>query len=453
MKTLHDKQDDHARLAAKLADDGVQFAMAAWVDVTGRPKSKVVPIGHLPDMLAGSERYTPRGIGRLGEMNPAEDECVGLPDPDTMRILSWDPRIALFHADLVLGDAREPFENCPRSALKRAIAKARDMGFAMNLGVETEFYLFRTSALPALTARFASSVIEPTPAYDARAVIDSLEFFSEVSAHMEAAGYGLYSFDQEGGEGQYELDFSYTDVLNMCDRLTYMRLMLPALAQKVDATVSFMPRPETRSWGSGAHMNMSLVSTTTGDNVFVEPDGSWSKTAMSFAAGVLRHAPALSALTCPTVNSYKRLTPKLADGSVSWAPVWARYGTNNRSCMLRLPGNRPAIENRSVDMMANMYLASAFTLAAGLEGIELGLDPGEPVTDDASDWEAPAGGAGERLPRTLLEAIDAFAADPLVATTFPAGFVRDYLAMKVDEWNGYHSVVTQWEVDRYLLDV
>jgi glutamine synthetase len=453
MKTLHEKQDAHVRLAASLADEGVQFAMAAWVDVTGRPKSKVVPISHLPAMLAGSERYTPRGIGRLGSMNPAEDECVGMPDPETMRILSWDPRIALFNADLVLGDAREPFENCPRSALKKVIAQASDMGFAMNLGVETEFYLFRTSALPELRPRFASSVIEPTPAYDARAVIDSLEFFAEVSEHMDKADYGLYSFDQEGGEGQYELDFAYTDVLGMCDRLTHMRLMLTSLAQKIDATVSFMPRPETKSWGSGAHMNMSLMSTATGENVFVESDGSWSKTALSFAAGVLRHAPALSALTCPTVNSYKRLTPKLADGTVSWAPVWARYGTNNRSCMLRLPGNRPAIENRSVDMMANMYLASAMTLAAGLEGIELGLDPGDPVTDDASDWESPSGVASERLPRTLLEAMDAFSADPLVASTFPPGFVRDYRAMKLEEWDSYHSVVSPWEVDRYLLEV
>jgi glutamine synthetase len=452
MKTFFDKQDEHAALAAELAGQGVEFAMAAWVDVRGRPKSKVVPINHLPDMLAGSERYTPRGIGGLGQMNPAEDECVGLPDPDTLRILSWDPRIAYFNADLVLGASREPFENCPRSALKSVLAKAADMGFAMNLGVETEFYLYRTSALPDLVPRFESSVIEPTPAYDARSVIDSLEFFSDLTKHMEAAGYGLYSFDQEGGEGQYELDFGYAEVLTMCDRLTHLRLMLTALAQKVDATVTFMPRPQTHSWGSGAHMNMSLVSTTTGENAFVEADGTWTKTALSFAAGVLRHAKALTALTCPTVNSYKRLSPKLTDGSVSWAPVWARYGTNNRSCMLRLPGNRPCIENRAVDMMSNMYLASAFTLAAGLEGIELGLDPGDAVTDDASDWDR-FGAHEDRLPRNLLEAIDAFANDPLVHATFPSGFVRDYIAMKNEEWENYHTVVTAWEVDRYLLDV
>ena len=120
--------------------------------------------------------------------------------------------------------------------------------------------------------------------------------------------------------------------------------------------------------------------------------------------------------------------------------------------MLRLPGNRPCIENRAVDMMSNMYLASAFTLAAGLEGIELGLDPGDAVTDDASDWDR-FGAHEDRLPRNLLEAIDAFANDPLVHATFPSGFVRDYIAMKNEEWENYHTVVTAWEVDRYLLDV
>ena len=140
--------------------------------------------------------------------------------------------------------------------------------------------------------------------------------------------------------------------------------------------------------------------------------------------------------------------PKLADGSVSWAPVWAAYGLNNRSCMLRLPDNRPAIENRTVDMTANMYLATAFSVAAGLEGIEKQLDPGEPVTDDTSSWQR--SGDSRAVPRTLLEAVDAFAADPLVASALPADFVESYLDTKRREWDSYHTVVTAWELDRYL---
>jgi glutamine synthetase len=209
-------------------------------------------------------------------------------------------------------------------------------------------------------------------------------------------------------------------------------------------------------WGSGAHMNMSLESLD-GANLFLEPrdDGRrvWTAQARSFVAGVLRHAAALSALTCPTVNSYKRLVPHLADGSVSWAPVWATYGDNNRSCMLRLPANRPAVENRAVDMTANMYLAAAFTLAAGLEGIELDLDPGEPVPDNTSSWDSAVERKRLRLPRTLLEAIDAFDEDALVRDTFPHHFVDDYLAMKRQEWEEYHADVSPWEVERYLFNV
>jgi glutamine synthetase len=174
---------------------------------------------------------------------------------------------------------------------------------------------------------------------------------------------------------------------------------------------------------------------------------------MHFAAGVLKHAPALTALTCPTVNSYKRLMPKLLDGTVSWAPVWARWGTNNRSCMLRLPDNRPAIENRSVDMMSNMYLAAAFTLAAGLEGIRLELEPGEPVNEDTSNWSSLVSKQGQRLPRNLQEAIDSFAGDELVGEVFSSGFVSDYAEMKQNEWDAYHGRVSDWERERYLLDV
>jgi len=157
--------------------------------------------------------------------------------------------------------------------------------------------------------------------------------------------------------------------------------------------VTFMPKPYTDAWGSGAHFNMSLTDVESGQNLFRDPEDSrgrgWSKTAYSFAAGIMRHAPALAAICTPTVNSYKRLQPRLSDGTVSWAPTWAAYGDNNRSCMLRLPRNRPAIENRAVDSAANPYLAAAFLLAAGLEGVGEGLDPGEPIEDLTYDWWCP----------------------------------------------------------------
>lgn len=455
MDTLHRTRAEHEQLAATLAADGVQFALGAWVDVHGRPKSKMVPIGLLPSMLAGSERYTPRGMGDLGAMNPNEDECVTLPDESTLRVLPWDRRVAFFNADLSYG-GREPFANCPRSTLKRVLAQATDLGYRFSLGVETEFYVYRRDRLPELVPLSPSSLLYPTPAYDVESTLASLPFLSQVAGHMEASGFDLFSFDHEGGEGQYELDFSHAEALAMCDRLVYLRLLLRHVADGLGGIVTFMPKPDIGAWGSGAHMNLSLESAATGENLFVTRSGGrreWTTLALQFTAGILRHAPALSALTCPTVNSYKRLVARLADGSVSWAPVWAAYGWNNRSCMLRLPDNRPAIENRSVDMTANMYLASAFTLAAGLEGIEQGLDPGEPVREDTSAWNGSGPARDRRLPRHLCEAVDAFESDALIHRVFPASFVADYVDMRRREWDAYHAQVSDWELDRYLTNV
>ncbi|HVB52701.1 MAG TPA: hypothetical protein VNF24_00700, partial [Candidatus Acidoferrales bacterium] len=155
-------------------------------------------------------------------------------------------------------------------------------------------------------------------------------------------------------------------------------------------------------------------------------------------------------IATPTVNSYKRLTDRLTDGTVSWAPVWITYGHNNRSCMLRFPGNRPCIENRAVDTAANQYLTAAFLLRAGLEGIERGYEPGEPMETNAY---LQAGGGMPRLPRTLLEAIEAFQTDPLTVEVFPKTFIDDYVAKAELEWNAYHGTVSEWERERYLYNL
>jgi glutamine synthetase len=217
-----------------------------------------------------------------------------------------------------------------------------------------------------------------------------------------------------------------------------------------------MPKPYTGSWGSGHHANMSLADVSTGENLFREtrPDGSdgWTDLTYSFVAGILKHALSIAAVATPTVNSYKRLTARLRDGEISWAPIWASYGDNNRSCMIRLPHNRPAIENRAVDSAANTYLATALIVAAGLEGIEKNLHPGEPITGQTYDWQTPPSNAA-RLPRTLLEAIDAFVDDPLVHEVFAPRFITDYVAMKNQEWDAYHAEVTDWERSQYLLNL
>jgi glutamine synthetase len=449
----------HADVADRLAADGVRYVVGGWIDVAGRSKSKVVPIAHLPNLLAGSERYTPRGMGDLGVMTPTEDECVAMPDLSTLLVCPWDRRMGWMAADLLYG-GKEPFALCTRSILKRQVELAAAEGLVFNLGVETELFVFRPESLDSpdgyLEPMAVSGRLKPTQGYDAEAAMDALPFLDPMARYMNETGFGLFSFDTEGGDGQYEFDFDYAPVLEMADRITFFRLMVKQVAKQAGLIATFMPKPYTGAWGSGHHFNMSLEDGSTSKNLFRDADDArgrgWSKTAYAFVAGLIRHARAIAAVATPTVNSYKRLAPRLSDGSVSWAPVHAAYGDNNRSCMLRLPRNRPCIENRGVDSAANTYLASALMLAAGLEGVRLGLDPGDPVEELTYDWTvAGASSDAVRLPRHLLEAIDAFREDPLVHDVFPPQFVSAYADMKQGEWDEYHRQVTDWERSKYLL--
>ncbi|MHB8663197.1 MAG: glutamate--ammonia ligase [Acidimicrobiales bacterium] len=457
MDTLQPLDSAHDALARRLADEGVEFVLGGWIDVTGRSKSKVVPIAHLANLLAGSERYTPRGMGDLGHMTPNEDECVAMPDVDTLRICPWDRTWAWMAADLLFGGTA-PFALCSRSILKRQLAAAAEEGLAFNLGVETELFVFTPESLERedgyLEPMARTGKLRPTQAYDAEAAMDAMAFLRPMAHFMDESGFGLFSFDTEGGDGQYEFDFLHAPALEMADRLTFFRLMVKQVAKQAGLIATFMPKPYTSAWGSGHHFNMSLDDAETGANLFRDADDArgrgWSKTAYAFVAGVIRHARAIAAVATPTVNSYKRLTPRLVDGSVSWAPTYAAYGDNNRSCMLRLPRNRPAIENRGVDSAANTYLAAAIMLAAGLEGVRLGLDPGEPVEEQTYDWTS-APDKSVRLPRNLQEAVDAFVDDPLVHEVFPAPFVSAYAEMKQTEWDDYHREVSAWERSKYLL--
>jgi glutamine synthetase len=292
--------------------------------------------------------------------------------------------------------------------------------------------------------------MKPTPAYDVESTMDAMPFLGPMVKAMNETGFGVFSFDHEGGDAQFEFDFDYSPALEMADKITFFRLMAKQIAKQNGLAVTFMPKPYTEAWGSGHHFNMSLFDLASGQNLFRDLEGprGWSKTCYSFLAGILKHSAAIAAIATPTVNSYKRMVPRLSDGCISWAPVWAAYGDNNRSCMLRLPHNRPAIENRAVDSAANTYLATAFMLAAGLEGVAENLDPGEPVEDMTYDWTSKSDAV--RLPRNLLEAIDAFEADPLTHEVFSPQFVSAYTDMKNDEWQLYHSQVSEWEREHYL---
>ncbi len=444
-------EDEILSRKQSLIEEGVKYAFVSWADFYGRPKGKAVPIAHLDDAVGGSELYTVGALPGMGPLGPHEDECQAVGDLDSIVVCPWDRRYVWMAADLVWHE--RPYEYCSRQILKKVLDKSKEMGFTFNLGFEPEVYILREGENGELLP------LHPDDTgfwgYDVESTLDSMGFLDTMVEYMNELGWGVFSFDHEGGNSQFEFDFGYTDALAMSDRYTFMRLMLKQVAKQMGAFATFMPKPYSDNFGSGAHYNMSLADTDTGQNLFEDandPKGlGYSKLAYRFAAGLLRHAGAITAVTCPTVNSYKRLIGRGFMDDMTWAPVFVRYGDNNRTLMVRLPKDRRCVENRACDIASNIYLGAAISLAAGLDGIQNDLDPGEPTNENLYELDRKQlkEHGVQLLPRTLLEAIQAFEDDPLAAETLgPLSSV--YVEIKNKEWEEYHNVVAQWERDKYL---
>jgi glutamine synthetase len=290
-----------------------------------------------------------------------------------------------------------------------------------------------------------------------RGFVDNFSWLDKVATTINDLGWDLYSFDHEDANGQFEFDFNYADALTTCDRLTFFRMMTKHYAKEEGLIATMMPKPFADRTGNGAHFNMSLADRETGRNLFAcapgeDPRGlGLTETGYHFIGGVLRHGRALCAAFAPTVNSYKRLVRQGAMAGFSWAPVFNSYGSNNRTNSVRVPAGGGRCESRNADGAVNPYLAAALVLAAGLEGVRERIDPGQPNEDnlyELSEAERRARGIGF-LPQTLQEAVDAFAADPLVEATLGAGLREEFIRTKREEWNAYHLTVSPWEIERY----
>jgi len=288
--------------------------------------------------------------------------------------------------------------------------------------------------------------------------MDNLDrWLGETVDAINGLGWDVYSFDHEDGIGQFEIDFDYADALSMADRFVFLRVLTNEIARKHDAYTSFMPKPFADKAGSGAHYNLSLASTD-GNNLFDLGSGSdprgcgLTEIGYHFIGGVLRHLPAIQAVSAPTVNSYKRLIIKGSTSGYTWAPCFVSYGNNNRTNTVRIPGGGGRVELRSADSACNPYLGIAMMIAAGLEGVKEKTDPGEPHLENLyykTDVERAAQGV-TWLPRTLSEAVDAFENDPLGRAVFGDLMFDTWIEFKRAEWLSYLNHVSDWERARYL---
>jgi glutamine synthetase len=442
-----------ASLRDELKAKGVKYCIGAYVDIHGVPKGKFVPIDHFEDFASGSELYTGYALDGLGQL-PNDDEISSVPDLSRGCILPWNKEIAWFPADNTFHG--EPYPISTRVALKKQLDEAAKMGFGMNLGIECELYVVKQAADGSLSIPNHDDNLNKA-CYDIKRFLDRYPWLDKVATAINDLGWDLYSLDHEDGHSQFEFDFKYADALTMCDRFIFFRLMAKHYAAEEGLLATFMPKPFADKTGSGAHFNMSLYDIHTGSNLFKrdhaeDPRGlGISDLAYQFIAGVLKHGPALCATFAPTVNSYKRLVRQGLMSYYSWAPVFNSYGRNNRTNSVRVPMAGGRFESRNADSACNPYLAATLMLAAGLEGIRENLDPGIAQEENLyalSPAELAARGICE-LPRTLEEAVAAFAADPFVEKTLGKELRDEFITYKTEEWRQYHQRVSQWEVDTY----
>ena len=441
-------------LQADLKAKGVKYVVGAYPDIHGVPKGKFVPIDHFAHFAHGSELYTGYALDGLGQ-SPNDDEIASLPDLDRGCILPWNKQVAWFPADNTFKG--RPYDISTRVALKNVLADAASLGFGFNLGIECEVYVVKLGP-------DGKSLSIPNPddrlnkaCYDVQGFMDRFPWLDKVSTAINDLGWDLYSLDHEDANSQFEFDFNYSDALTMCDRYVFFRTMARHYAAEEGLLATFMPKPFADKTGNGAHFNMSLSDLATGQNAFKcdpkdDPRGlGLTPVAYQFIAGILRHGPAICAAMAPTVNSYKRLVRRGLMSYFSWAPVFNSFGTNNRTNSIRVPMGGGRCESRNADSACNPYLAATLALAAGLEGIREKLDPGAPQEDNLYEL-SPAEFARrgiQELPRTLDEAVAAFAADPFVTKTLGQGLRDEFIAYKSEEWRQYHQQVSAWEIDRY----
>ena len=447
--------DLHDELIDLIGATGVDFVLTMFVDLDGKPCAKLVP-ATATDVVASGASFAGFAAGPLFQ-NPADPDLVAVPDSSSFTVLPWEPTVAAVMCDL--HSEGDPWPYAPRVLLRSALERLRERGYVMKTGVEAEYSLVRRIEGGSLVVADDRDTAA-NPCYDVHGLMRMLPHLGEVSGHLDALGFGNYANDHEDANGQFEQNFGFADAVTTADRLILFRFLVRSVAERRGMTATFMPKPFTAGTGNGLHVHTSLWDLE--DRPAFATDAAedhlglgLTKLGYSFVGGILDHAPALSAFASPTVNSYKRLGANAPRSGATWAPSLVAYGGNNRTHMVRVP--EPArFEYRAVDGSANPYLVFTALLAAGLDGVDSGLDPGSPNEDNLFELgpeEREARGL-RSLPPTLLHAADLLVGDDVLRAAFGSGprgdFVDLYAELKRREFLEWHAHVTDWEIDRYL---
>jgi len=432
---------------------GIEFYFAQFVDLYGKPNAKLIPAAHLDDLASDGAGFAGFAAGEIGQV-PADPDIAAMPDLASFTPVPWQPNLARFACDVTVEGEEWPY--CPRTILRRVLARAREQGYEFKIGLELEYFLVRADGNGSIELADKNDTLEK-PCYDMSGLTRQYELLTTVSKYLNELGWGNYANDHEDANGQFEQNLTYDDALVSCDRAIFFRYMMRTLAERQGMIATFMPKPFANLTGNGCHFHMSLW--RDGENVFLDeadPRGlGLSETAYHFIGGLMRHARAYSAITAPTVNSYKRLKLGTTTSGSTWSPVWISYGYNNRTQMLRIPGPG-RIEDRTIDGSCNPYLAAAAVLAAGLDGLANRTEAGEPNSQNlyTIPYDELKRRGLDTLPANLFEATQVLERCDVLREALGRGRGEDYvdyfIRVKRDEWARYHEQVTPWEIKEYL---
>ena len=426
-------------LGTVAAERGIKYFLISFTDLFGGQRAKLVPAAAINEMVENGAGFA--GFATWLDMTPADPDMFARPDPASLIQLPWKPEVGWLAADLWMDG--KSVAQAPRNLLKSLIAEAAGLGLQMKSGVECEFFLIS----PDGTGIADTADRQAKPCYDQQALMRRYDVITEICDCMLALGWKPYQNDHEDANGQFEMNWEYDDALVTADRHAFFKYMAKSVAEKHGLRATFMPKPFSNLTGNGCHAHVSLWK---GDqNAFADGAGELglSKLGYAFIGGLIHSADALAALLNPTVNSYKRINAPRTTSGATWSPNSVTYTGNNRTHMIRIP-DAGRFELRLADGAANPYLLQAGLLAAGLDGIANGRDPGKRLdinmyTDGHTVADV------KKLPLNLLDALRALEGSIVLKERLGA-FVPAYVKLKHEEWNTYSGQLTPWEREATL---
>jgi glutamine synthetase len=439
---------DKEEILKIVKEQNISTVMLQFVDILGFPKLIEISSKALSRVLEEGIAFDGSSIEGFARIE--ESDMLLVPDPATFAVLPWtidkNIKTARIICDVLDKDSK-PFTGSPRFVLKKVIEEAKEKGFNMQTGVEEEFFLFKLSDNGEPTTNLVSkgSYFEMLPEDIGEATR------TEIAINLERMGFEIEASHHEVAPSQHEIDFKYADPITTADRIITFKITTKTIALENNLYATFLPKPIFGINGSGAHTNISLFSND-GKNIFFDQSKEFnlSDIALYFIGGVMKHARAITAITNPIVNSYKRLVPGYE------APVYISWAVKNRSALIRVPAageKSKRIELRSPDPTANPYLAFAVILKAGLDGIKNKITPPKPVNRiniyELSEKEKENLNIGV-LPSTLQEAINELKKDKVILSALGEHIAQKYIEAKEKEWDSYRTAVTDWEIKNSL---